>query len=532
MKILEDQGRAKLRAWLSGPAGSGPIEQIALLLLVVTGWFFRARGVLFGDRIEMWIDEADWAMRMFERPLSEHMIRPPGFVLFARFSARLFGGYELAFRLLPWLAGMATPIVAVLLARRFLKVAAARILFVAVLSLSLPAIDFSKEFKQYAIGILLQLLLPLFALRWVSTRATRDLVIACLAAPIGLMFSQDVMFLYPGLFLVLAIECLRTKSYRQLGIAIAGGAFALVVVVGLYLALWSRIPKGKAEEHWGRRYDVFYLEAGRPNATKESRVEWLASKYAGMATLPGSRRYYWGYEIFPKEITDPLANVDNTFWLLLHGVGLLTLAYLRRWREALLFWSPVLAATALNQLGRWPLGAFRVNFFLIPGMAAVMCMAFEWFRPTQAKLLSLLPTFVLLLTPLVLFERYWHARKPGEDASAVLSMLRELEAKRPGAGDKRERLYMDNHACSPFKYYTRYHPEGMALWERLKSKVDPVCGGRRPDLVKQAAKRPNKERVWLLFSKPQKIPAGLQVRSRSSKLVHTLIEARVRSREP
>jgi Dolichyl-phosphate-mannose-protein mannosyltransferase len=529
MGLSKEQALPKIKAWLAGPPGSGPVEQLALWALVAAGWFFRARGVLFGERIEMWIDEADWAMRMFERPLSEHMIRPPGFVLFARLSASVFGGSELSFRLLPFLAGMATPVVAVLLARRFLKVPAARIMFVAVISFSLLPIDFTKEFKQYAIGVLIQLLVPLLTLRWIASKRQRDLLIVGVAAPVALMFSQDVMFLYPGLFLTLALETWLRKDYRQLAIACGSGALAAVIVVGMYVAIWSHIPKGQAEEHWGRRYDVFYLEPGRPNATEESRAAWLADKYAGMAAFPANRHSFWREgELFPipKRIFEPLSEVDYDFWLFLHAGGLVTLAYKRRWREALLFWSPVLVATALNQLGRWPLGAFRVNLFVIPGMTAVACCAFEWYKPAEAKLLALLPALVLVLAPFVLFERDWHAQKKGEAASAVLFMLHELEQKR-GSSSEREKLYMDSHACSPFKYYTRYHPEGIALWRRLEPKIDPICGVR-PKLVKDAARRPSKERVWLLFSKPQKLPSGLQVRSRSTKLVHTLIEARVR----
>ena len=106
-------------------------------------------------------------------------------------------------------------------------------------------------------------------------------------------------------------------------------------------------------------------------------------------------------------------------------------------------------------------------------------------------------------------------------------MLHALEDKQPGA-DGRERLYMDSHACSPFQYYTRYHPEGKALWSRLDARVTPVCGMRAPAVVKKAATRPAKERVWLLLSKSTRLPSSLKVRSRSKKFEHTLIEARVR----
>jgi hypothetical protein len=48
------------------------VEIVATAVLIAAGLFFRSRGMLFGERVEMWNDETSWAMRMFERPLSEH----------------------------------------------------------------------------------------------------------------------------------------------------------------------------------------------------------------------------------------------------------------------------------------------------------------------------------------------------------------------------------------------------------------------------------------------------------------------------
>src|SRR4026207_1610518 len=111
---LEQLGTARNAAVLrmlmpdEGP-GRSRLELVSTWCLVALGLFFRARGVLFGERIELWNDESSWAVRMFERPLSEHLIRPPGYVLLTRLSAVLFRYNEFGFRLLPWLAGLAAP---------------------------------------------------------------------------------------------------------------------------------------------------------------------------------------------------------------------------------------------------------------------------------------------------------------------------------------------------------------------------------------------------------------------------------------
>ncbi len=527
MRLGKEQLLARLRGWVTGPPGTAPIEQAAMIGLVALGLFFRARGMLFGDTVEMWNDESSWTIRVFERPLSEHKIRPPAYVLFARLGALLLDKSELGFRLLPWLAGMATPFVALWLARRFLKNAAARVLFVAVLSLSLHAIDFSKEFKQYSIGLLIHLLLPLLALRWVQTRAVRDLIVVCVAAPLALMFSQDVMFLYPGLFLVLAIEAYRAKDRRQLLIACGAGAATVALVLSMFFLVWTRIKKEQAEQHWGGRYDVFYLATGK-KGTKESRLEWIAGKYADMSAMPGGRRSYWDQRVLSKAQRSHVANVDYGLWVVLHAAGVLTLLWSRRFREALLFWSPVLVLVVLNAVGRWPIGPFRTNLFLLAGMTATACVAFEWFRPVQAKLASLVPALVLVLVPLLIFERHWHSQKPGAYAVAVLSMLEELQRKRAKDTGGKQRLYMDGHSCSPFNYYTKYHPKGRRVWQELEPKTIPVCGGSRRALLAAASKRPKNEQVWFLFVKKETLPKSLKQVSRSRKQLSILTQARVR----
>lgn len=504
-------------------------EVVATSCLVAFGLLLRARGMLFGERLELWNDEASWAMRMFERPLSEHLIRPPAFVLLSRAFSTLFDYREIGFRLLPWLAGMATPLVALGLSRRFLRMASARIFFVATISLSATAIDFSKEFKQYSIGLLLQLLLPWLALRWVDSRQRRDLWLVCAAAPLGILFSQDVMFLYPGLFLALALEAWRAKDARQLLIVVGMGAGTVALVLGMYFLIWRRIPKAQAEQHWGGRYDVFYLDGGLAKGKPQgSKVAWLAGKYRDMAAFPGSRRDGWSQDgVLRRDQREMAAEVDVWVWVGLHVVGLLAMAW-KRARYLLLFWSPLLACVALNLAGRWPIGAFRTNVFLIAGTSAIAAFAFEWLKLEWSKLrgaLALAPALVILGVPLALFERDFHRHKPGAYAAGTLYLLGVLQRER-GTGGKREPLYMDTQACQPFKYYTRYHPRGKAIWSELESKIEPICGRRSRTLVKSATKLGRKRRAWLLLVNRASIPRNLTVLLKRERHRHTLFGVR------
>ena len=61
--------------------GSAVDRAVRLLtaLLVALGLWLRCRGYLFSS-MPLWLDEANWAIRLIKKPLAEHLIRPIGFM--------------------------------------------------------------------------------------------------------------------------------------------------------------------------------------------------------------------------------------------------------------------------------------------------------------------------------------------------------------------------------------------------------------------------------------------------------------------
>jgi hypothetical protein len=160
-------------------------------------------------------------------------------------------------------------------------------------------------------------------------------------------------------------------------------------------------------------------------------------------------------------------------------------------------------------------------------MAALASATFEWFKPGEAKARSLVPVFAIMIMPMLLFERAFHARKPGAYAAGVLTLLKTLSVERGPADGSKQPLYMDTHACSPFRYYTRYHPSGKLVWKELKESVEPICGGQAKTL-KTASKLPRKQRAWLLSTGRVKVPRRLKELARFEKLNQKLIKVQVR----
>ena len=487
---------------------AGRTEAMATLVLVAFGLFLRLGGVVLGDPIGFWNDEANWAIRVMNDPLQKLAIRPIGFMLLTRWSVTLLGHWEFSFRLLPWLAGLATPLVAVLLARRFLNRAAARLLFIGILSLSPLAIDYSKEFKPYALSLLLHLLLPLLVLRWHDTRRMRDLVLAGLVAPLGVFFAQDVIFLYPGLFLVLGVESWRKRNFRQLSVAAGMAVLSAGVVLGMYSLMWSSLSREKQSSYWGDKYGVFY----RPQKHGDSAVVWYSKQYAAIAQVPGSRRSLFSTDVLPPSVVPALRSVDRLLWLGLHLIGLGVMVRQRRLREALLFLSPTLVCAVFNLLGYWPFGVFRTNLFLLAGMSAIAPLALERKQPPKHAWASLLPVALLVLLPVFISRHDWGMSKQLAISSKVPQIIEQLLALEETQGIKREPFLLEHHSYNVFRYYVRHHARAPEWSASIDRKFKWKYYGKPKDVVRAARSlRPN-QRAWVMLLAKHSLPANLRPR--------------------
>jgi hypothetical protein len=474
--------------------------RITTMTLVLVGLWLRSRGFLFST-LSLGLDEASWAIRLMDKPLLEELIRPIGFMAFTRAFASVFGPSETVLRLLPWCCGVATTLMAPALANRLFRAGAARLLFVAVVALDPGAIDLSKEFKPYAVGLALHLGLVLLVLRYCDSGKPRDLAYALGATCLSVLFAQDVMFAYPALFLVLAISALRARRFRHLVAVAFAGAIALSVVASLYVFVWSRIDHTKEEKYWGRKYNVFYV----PSKTTEDQTDWTVSRYEEIVAMPGSRRRLWKSERYDESRIAELRSFDSVVWILLHVAGLTFIIRTRRWREALLLVLPLDVTTAFNVFGFWPLGEFRTNLFALVYAAAIAAFAVER-NAERVRWEDFIPAAALVLAPLLAFERTWHAEKhmysTSIDYRRAMRSLVSLQA--PSYPGQPERLVADSWTCDPLEYYSKYHPRfSRKLGKTFASRFELVCakGDARKVLNGVRNQLRRVPRVWLAASK-------------------------------
>jgi hypothetical protein len=486
--------RDKCRAWLRRLSE----DRFALCaaLLVLVGLWLRVRG-MSGSNIPLWSDEATWAGRLL-RGREYYAFRPIGFMLASSGLVKVLGCSEFVLRFLPWIAGLLTTILAVPLSGALFKSPAARLLFIACIALNPAAIDLSKEFKPYSLALLVHEATLLFALRYWREQRARHLWLASGVAMLGVLFSQDALFAYPGLFLALGLSALRTRNRRHLGFVLSCATAAFALLLTLYLTSWRYLgagPSGGADQHWGRRYDVFFL-----GETFAQRLLWLAHRYGDIAGFPGVRRSQWA------ESHALIAQIDYVVWAVLHVLGLIVLVVRRRLRDSLLLIVPLFTLIVFNWFGYWPLGAFRTNLFTLIYAAGIASLAFDSGAFERYRVLFFVPATLVVFLPLIAFERTWHRDKEAISFTAPSYLPQAIEAaialQGPDFSGPPDSLVIDSSGCAAFKYYTQIHPDHQLLSNRLARRFATRCIGRPGHALAtvRTLLAQGERRVWLIFS--------------------------------
>jgi hypothetical protein len=437
--------------WVVGPRGAPLGERVVRLFttaLVAAGFLVRMRGY-FWHASAFWLDECTWAMFTVERPLAELAIRPVGFMWVSRLLGTNIALTEPVLRFMPWLAGMITVALSPALARRLFVNPAARLLFVAIMAFHPGAIDLSKEYKPYSCSLMLHLLIVLLALRYVDTRRARDLCWLLFGATVGGLFAQDLLFAYPGVFLLAAYTALRERRRHLLPI-FAVAAFIIGLLVFQYLWSWNQTPASDRDV-WASKYNVFWN--GR-----HSQVAWVLERHLGMADFPDFRQKFWQVSWLSGRELELLRKVDDTVWICLHVIGVVVLLGWRH-KRALLLLMPMAVVWTFNLLRFWPIGAFRTNLFVVGYVSAIACTALDAPLSVFGRLRDVVPALLLVVVPFLVLDPDWSAHKRAlTHSSEFPRLLKGLVRARAADGPAREPLVLDRRSCDPFRYYTQFHP--------------------------------------------------------------------------
>ncbi len=423
---------------------------VAALTLIGLGVVLRLAGYFGG--IELWWDEARWAMVIAGgEPTS---IRPIGYVWLSRWLIDL-RNTEPVIRSLSLVAGVVSLPVLLATCRQAGLSRLTSLFGLFVLAAHPAAIDMSKEFKPYALELLLHLLLLWLAFSYLRSRETWRLVGICLLAVVGPLFSWSIVVLYPGLFLVLAVHALRRRSLAQVSATVASA----VLSAGMCLTAYWLQFHGRRPNHvyWGDKYDIFHL-----GSDFQGLAFWLLEKTYDLATFPARLETFW----LPPSAVEVFAVLQLALCLL----GVVAIGVARRWDQAALWVSPWLVTIGLNLLGLWPYGVFRTNLFLLAYSLLVGLAGLDGLRRWAAtrpeaprslgKLVvpSFCSAFVLAFLPIdVGFFAEGKSTQAGNcHVHRAMTVAYEAERDEP-APTRRRRFLVDRHARQVYVYYRDYH---------------------------------------------------------------------------
>jgi hypothetical protein len=483
---------------LRGSSGATRADRLLRLFtfaLIALGLYLRCRGVLIGPTLALWNDESQWLVFLKTQPLTDLLIRPIAFMGLTKLLVAVFPPTEFVVRFLPWLGGLIAVVLSPALARRLCESTPARVLVVAVIALHPTAIDLGRDFKPYSLGLALHMGVLILACNYVTRGRSRDLLSVLLVAMLGVLFAQDIVFVYPGLFITLIAVAWKQSRRRHL-LAIAGSAVGtLAILLGLYFMIWSKLDQQGERDYWGGRYDVFHV--GDPE--QGSYLAWLGRKFGDVLAMPGMRRQHWE-TVAQQETSLPFnALVDRGLWIGLAVLGIVVLLRRRRLYELVLLLGTLLVLTLFNAAGRWPFGPFRTNLFLLAYVTPLAAIAFD-FRRGQSRWLAPVPALALVVVPFFVFNKHFHAQK--SSFSAVSYFPEIIDHLLAGQGrdyaGRQELLLMDTRSCADWRYYVRYHPRlSPRLSELEEQRFSIKCGKSTRKLMRRAASViESGQRIW------------------------------------
>jgi hypothetical protein len=316
----------------------------------------------------------------------------------------------------------------------------------------------------------------LLTLRYVADGRGATLAWLLGTAVLGTLFAQDLLFAYPGVFLVAGFAARRNSRKQFVAIGVA-----TVVVIGVlltqYVFIWSLHSPSSDSQAWGQKYDTFFVEGSG------SYLDWFMGRYQALAAFPGGNSK-WNRPWLSKDEWEALRPIASSVWMVVHVVGLVALARLRRAREALLLVLPLFVAWIFNALGFWPFGVFRANLFMLVYLAGIAAMAFERSRASKHTVLELVPASILVLLPLLVFEHGWGPTKRGLTYGSRLADVVEFFASRaPKRRDAKQVIILGRGYCEPWRYYLEIHPEVSRFKKKIQRGYHTRCVHETTEIV-------------------------------------------------
>jgi hypothetical protein len=432
----------------------------------------------------LWLDEALLATNVLRRdfagllrPLDRGPTAPFGFLALEKAVATALGGSELALRLLPLLAGLATLVLLPRVARRYVSRPALP-LAVALVALAPFLVYYSSEVKPYAFDALASVVLLGLAAALAARPRDRRTAAAFAAAGAALVWlSQPAVFVLAGAALCLGARALRRGDHRALAALAGGGALWCASFAGAYLvSRHELVDPGYMRSFWRDGFLPLHPHTA-------AQWGWLPRMVA--------RAFREPLGVMGRDPT-PISPLAAAAAALAFVLGCAWMARRRPLRLALLL-SPMLLALAASAAQAYPFGSTaqaggRVLIFLLPSLAFVAAegvASLPRLVAGRAGRTAFAACALLVLLPAASYAAFSVPQLRGE-----MKPLLEYAGSHRRPGDV---MYVYYNGLPSFEYYAdRYG------WDAAHT-VRGVCARLRPQgYVEDLARLRGLPRVWVL----------------------------------
>lgn len=449
----------------------------AATVLVLLGALLRLRQ--YGFNRSLWYDEALLANQVITTTIGGFLdvvaAAPLGFLVSSRLAAQVFGNTDLALRIVPLLAGLATLLLASRLAASAFRRPPARLCLVGLVSFASPLVYYSSEFKPYVVDVAVTVGLWWLASCFDARRWKRDAAILAIAGSACIWISWSSVFVLAAVGLVLWLEQAIARHGKALAALTAAG-LAWIASFGATYALALRTVTDNAwlEGYWAAGY------APSPLANPL----WYRDSALGLVSIAFGPSGAVGIDAKAAWFSEP-----NVALSVLAAIGLACLA--RRSPRIACFVVGTAGATLVAAaLQAYPFRG-RLILFLVPVVFLALSALVE--RIADSNLALLRRSAALIVTAMFAFQ-LWTALpvawKP-TDTFDVKGALAAVQARRQ-AGD---RIAISVWSRPAYEFYS----SRFGLSDLPVATMIPASDSAA-QLLRAIAAQPQTGRLWILFS--------------------------------
>lgn len=207
------------------------MQGVILLTLMLA---ISLRVVILLQNRSLTLDEVNLVRNLHERgysellqPLSYNQFAPIPFLILGKFCVSIFGYYEWAIRLYPFVCGIAAVLLFYCILTR-LDLLIGGLYPLLLMASGLLYVRYATEFKQYSSDEMITMLIVLMAIDFnpIKTRRKKLLLTWCAMGSIAIWFSMPSIFVLAGVGISFLFSALQLKERK------------LIIVVGLIGLIW------------------------------------------------------------------------------------------------------------------------------------------------------------------------------------------------------------------------------------------------------------------------------------------------------